>query len=162
MVRYLLVANQTLGGSALDEVLRQRISEGDAEFVVLVPATEPRFETDLWMPADPLFTLPPIVAVDEEAAIEGARERSQRRLDTVVSRIRELGGRASGHVGPHDPVEAVSGVIDREEFDAVILSTLPSGISRWLKMDLPSRLERLVDVPVVVVEAQPDERDDDA
>jgi hypothetical protein len=156
MVRYLLVANQTLGGANLDEVLRQRISEGDAEFVVLVPATAPRFETALWMPADPMFTLPPIIEDDEEAAIEEAQERSQRRLDTIVSRIRQLGGRATGHVGLHDPVEAIAALSDREEFDAVIVSTLPSGISRWVKMDLPSRIERFVDVPVVVVEAEED------
>ena len=42
-------------------------------------------------------------------------------------------------------------VTDERQVDEVILSTLPPGISRWLQMDVPSRLERAVDVPVAVV-----------
>ena len=33
----------------------------------------------------------------------------------------------------------------------VIVSTLPTTVSRWLRQDLPHRLERKVSVPVVVV-----------
>ena len=39
--------------------------------------------------------------------------------------------------------------------DAVIVSTLPAGVSRWLKMDLPSRIDRMTDAPVTTIEAEP-------
>jgi len=35
--------------------------------------------------------------------------------------------------------------------DEVIISTLPSTLSRWLRQDLPHRIERKVSVPVTVV-----------
>lgn len=155
MPRYLLVANQTLGGAELDTVLRERIDRGEARFVVLVPATEPELETDLWMPADPLFTLPPVISLADSDALREARERSERRLDRIVGHIRELGGVAEGRIGAHDPLTAVAEVVEAETFDEVIVSTLPPGISRWLKMDLPSRIDRMVTAPVIVVEAEP-------
>jgi len=43
----------------------------------------------------------------------------------------------------------------RREVDEVILSTLPAGISRWLGQDAPTRLKAAVNVPVVVVTAEP-------
>ncbi len=162
MTRYLLIANQTLGGAELERVLEDRIASGDAEFFVLVPATDAAVETDLWMPADPTFTLPPVLALAGRDALDEARERSERRLDTVIGHIRSLGGRATGRVGSHDPVEAVLALEDREEFEEVIVSTLPARLSRWLKMDLPSRVDRIVDVPVTVVEASPEETSSDA
>ena len=38
--------------------------------------------------------------------------------------------------------------------DEIILSTLPTGISRWLGQDVPSRLKSAVSVPVIVVTAE--------
>src|SRR5438067_9395199 len=69
--------------------------------------------------------------------------------------IRRLGGRglsdATGEVGDADPLEAANQVLETEDFDEVILSTLPAGISRWVHMDLPHRLGEKVDIPVVHV-----------
>ena len=36
-------------------------------------------------------------------------------------------------------------------YDAVIVSTLPPGASRWLRQDLPHRLERNYGLPVLQV-----------
>lgn len=43
------------------------------------------------------------------------------------------------------------------DFDEVIVSTLPPGASRWLRLDLLHRVERRFDLPVthVVGEAAP-------
>jgi hypothetical protein len=41
-----------------------------------------------------------------------------------------------------------------EHFDEIISSTLPSGISRWLGMDLPSRAERKFKLPVATITAR--------
>ena len=42
MPSYLVVANQTLGGEALAEKVRERIAAGSSAFHVVVPATPPR------------------------------------------------------------------------------------------------------------------------
>jgi hypothetical protein len=34
------------------------------------------------------------------------------------------------------------------DYDGIVLSTLPAGPSRWLKRDLPKRIERAVNVPL--------------
>jgi acetolactate synthase regulatory subunit len=155
MPRYLIIANQTLGGSELSSELEARIAQGGAQFHVVVPMTEPQLESP-WVPADPLFGIPAPTA-DTTEAIEEARRRSEVRLERILELIRRRGGEASGEVGTTDPVEAARSALDRFTPDHVIVSTLPSGISRWLKMDLPSRIERLVDVPVTTVEASPTE-----
>ncbi|MBW3562977.1 MAG: hypothetical protein KY437_10830 [Actinobacteria bacterium] len=72
----------------------------------------------------------------------------------MIDKIESLDGEADGEVGATDPVDAVKSVLERETFNEVIISTLPVGLSRWLKMDLPSRVERMVDCPVTTVEAQ--------
>ena len=58
-------------------------------------------------------------------------------------------------VGDPDPVVAVMDVWDPMKFDEVIVSTLPTGSSRWLGLDLPHRLEKLTSVPVRHVVSQP-------
>jgi hypothetical protein len=38
---------------------------------------------------------------------------------------------------------AVTAIWDPERFDEVIVATLPQQLSRWLRLDLPRRVERL-------------------
>ena len=57
-----------------------------------------------------------------------------------------------GEVGDEHPVQAIADVFGRgEEFDGIVLSTLPPGISRWLKLDLIHRVESAFGLPVVHV-----------
>ena len=58
-------------------------------------------------------------------------------------------------VGDPDPVAAVGDALRSREFDEVIVSTLPRGVSRWLRLSLPHRLRRMTDVPVLHVTAHP-------
>jgi hypothetical protein len=48
-------------------------------------------------------------------------------------------------------VKTVASLVESESFDEVIVSTLPTTISRWLRQDLPRRIERKVSVPVTTV-----------
>jgi hypothetical protein len=153
MGRYLLIANQTLGGEELEEVIRRRIEAGSAHFHVVVPMTPPREEARGYVPADPTFAMPQ-PADDGPTPLEEARERSRHRLDRMIAKIEELGGEAEGELGPTDAKAAVEDALTRVTPDEVIVSTLPVGLSRWLKLDLPSRIERMVEVPVTVVEAR--------
>jgi GABA permease len=84
----------------------------------------------------------------------GAAARS--RLEAALARMKEAGlEHVDGSVGDPDPVVAVMDVWDPMKFDEVIVSTLPTGSSRWLGLDLPHRLEKLTSVPVRHVVSQP-------
>lgn len=155
MGRILVVANQTLGGPELDQAVRDRIDAGSSSFYVVVPMIRPELEAS-WMPGEAAFGMPAAPRMDMDA-IEEAESRSRQRLHLMIERIRDLGGEPDGEVGDSDPFGAVRTVLDQETFDEIIVSTLPIGISRWLKMDLPSRIDRHVDVPVTTVVAGSDD-----
>ncbi|WP_052669082.1 hypothetical protein [Nitriliruptor alkaliphilus] len=133
MRRYLVVANQTLGGEQLMERLRSCVAEGPCAVHVVVPAS-----------ADPT------VAFHDEFS---DRKLAKSRLGEALKRFEALGVEVTGEVGDHRPVDAVLDVLRRGvEVDEVIVSTLPAGVSRWLRLDAVSRIERAVEVPVTHIE----------
>jgi hypothetical protein len=84
----------------------------------------------------------------------GAEART--RLATALERMRDAGlENLDGKVGDPDPVVAVMETWDPMKFDEIIVSTLPTGSSRWLGLDLPRRLGKLTSVPVEHVVSQP-------
>jgi hypothetical protein len=121
----LVVANVTAASDELIAALRERSDRGPAEFTLLIPATA------------------------------GERAAARAALDRALERMRAAGLEVSGSVGDPDPVVAVHEAWDPRRFDEVIVSTLPTGASRWLQIDLPHRIERLTDAPVHHVVARP-------
>ena len=86
----------------------------------------------------------------EGAGADGPpRRRRWRRCARAGSRT------SSGQVGDHDPIVATMELWDPMKFDEIVVSTLPTGSSRWLGLDLPHRLEKLTSVPVHHVVSQP-------
>jgi hypothetical protein len=84
----------------------------------------------------------------------GAEART--RLDAALERMREAGlDNVEGRVGDPDPIVAVMDVWDPMKFDEIVVSTLPTGSSRWMGIDLPHRLEKLTSVPVRHVVSKP-------
>jgi hypothetical protein len=78
------------------------------------------------------------------------------RLEEALERMRSAGlDNVEGRVGDPDPVVAVMDIWDPMKFDEIIVSTLPTGSSRWLGLDLPHRLEKLTSVPVRHVVSRP-------
>ncbi len=128
MKRILVVANQTLGGPKVMDWLRERVAQEPCAIHVLVPAN---VDTQTWVH-------------DEDSD----HELAQRRLIEALARFRELGSEVTGEVGDERPVDAIMDVLRHKRFDEVLLSTLPPGVSRWLRLDLVHRVERAVDVPV--------------
>jgi len=57
-------------------------------------------------------------------------------------------------VGDPDAVAAVEDAVNFKDFDEIIVSTLPKHVSKWLKVDLPRRVERASGKPVTHVEAK--------
>lgn len=162
MSRYLIVANQTLGGERLDKTVRERIERGDGDFHVLVPMTPPHHESG-WSGG---FAAYEGMSAEEArqwfeqdnqrrtAMMESARSLAETRLTQMIQSIESAGGRAEGTVCAADPIDAVKEVAGEGSFDEVIISTLPRRLSRWLKRDLPSRVARATRAPVTTVEAE--------
>jgi GABA permease len=133
MKDYLVVANQTLGGDDLLAELRRRVTEGPCRFHIVVPAN---VNPDAWTHS-----------IDQAYAVAAER------LQQAIQRFGELGAEVDGQVGDERPLDAMLDALRRWSCDEVILSTLPGGASRWLKMDLVSRASRALPIPVTHVEA---------
>jgi hypothetical protein len=129
--RILLVANQTAGGAELKREIRRRMSEGPCVFFLVVPATPPSQHVT-W----------------EEGE---ARDIARRRMESAVTEMRQMGAEISGGVGDASPVLAINDALIEQPCDEIILSTLPPGMSRWLKWDLSHRVEQRFRLPVTTV-----------
>ena len=143
--RVLVVANQSIGNPDLEQKMRRMAASGPCVFHLLVPAgplSPPTAEQDL---EDPTL---------RDQLYQGAWEQARKLLDEHLNDLRIRGLDVTGEVGMADVVQAVRGLIDRRRFDEVILSTLPAGVSRWLGMDVPSRLRRLLDIPLTIITAE--------
>ncbi len=81
------------------------------------------------------------------------REIAAERLQFGLEWMRGLGVAVTGEVGETDAVRAVRNVLASRPIDEIIISTLPTSLSRWLRQDLPSRVERKFKLPVSVVTA---------
>ncbi len=130
--RVLVVANRTAATPALIEAVRERAQLGPATFTLLVPST-----------AQGLHQL-----VDPED--HGISEAEQT-IELATPLLEEAaGGKVEPMVGVAEPLAAIQDAINLHGFDEIILSTLPSRVSRWLKLDLPSKLGGL-GLPVTTV-----------
>src|ERR671916_531244 len=127
----LVVANQTIGGASLLELVKERAKEPDTSFTLVVPMTRPRSGYVIYDDA--------------------VRESAQVRLDLTLSYLRGEDVVASGELGDEDPYTATLDAIDEYHPDEVIISTLPQASSGWLRRDLVDRIQDSTDVPVTHV-----------
>ena len=131
--RVLVVANRTAATAALRDAVADRAARGPASFHLVVPAS----------PHGMHRVVDPDVAGREEAAA---------RLEEALPILEEAAGsEVTGEVGTADPLAAIMDAVHHRGFDEIIVSTLPRRISRWLRMDLPSKARGL-GLPVTHVE----------
>jgi hypothetical protein len=126
-MRYLVVAHRTLGGQHLIDEVQRRMAEGPCQFHLLVPCHHPPNHS--W--------------TDHQVEAEATRV-----LEAGLERFRALGADVTGEIGDVNPVYAADIVLRHGHFDGIILSTLPAGPSRWLKVDVPSRMRRQFSLPL--------------
>jgi hypothetical protein len=130
--RVLVVANRTAESPELLEALRTRTMHGPCEFTLLVPSTPHGLA---W-------------AADMHA---GGEEAEQHR-EAFVAELREEGLDVAGaKVGDGDPLAAISDECNFNEYDELIVSTLPLRISKWLHVDLPRKAGAATGLPVTHV-----------
>ncbi len=78
----------------------------------------------------------------------------RRAVEQMDTHMRELGLDVRSVAGDPDPLRAVLEVYSPAEFDEIIVSTLPSWGSRWMRSGLPQRIERHTGALVRHVEAR--------
>jgi hypothetical protein len=131
--RVLVVANQTVGGKALFEEIRNRCKGRDSEVLVMTPALTGSRAAH-W-------------ASDVDEAIEQARQRNE----LTVLAVRDLGVKANGEVGDSDPNVAIEDALRLFSADEIIISTHPPERSRWLERGVVERAREEIDLPVTHV-----------
>jgi hypothetical protein len=145
MSRYLIVANQTLGGDHLVARITKLLDEGPVTLRLAVPVTDAEGSHQWDYPPTDRY-----IPDAHQIATVLAQERLQREL----ARLRGLGVDVDGEVVAPNPVEHIRDLTRQEAFDEVIVSTLPQTVSRWLRLDLPHRLARALSVPVSQIEGE--------
>jgi hypothetical protein len=139
-VRVLVVEHKTSATPQLLDAVRERARHGSCTFTLLVPNTT--------------HGLHKVVDPHDQGASEASSE-----LDHALPALREAAGMpVEGIVGDPDPVAAIEDAINLHGFDEVIISTPSARLSRWLRLDLPSKVSGM-GVPVTAVtpshDAQP-------
>jgi hypothetical protein len=138
MKRLLVVANETGGGTALIDAVKQRAEAGDVKVTVICPQNDPRGG---WVIYD-----------------DAARGAADNRLQTTLAQLREVGIDADGEIMDPDPYAATMDAIHAYNPDEVIISTHPETRSGWLRRDLVDRVRDDSGLPVehVVVDLDVD------
>lgn len=134
-VRVLVVANRTAATDALLDAVRRRAQQDPAhppQFSLLVPIDGGSLQR----------LLDPDDIPDTEAAAVLAK--------ALPLLSEAAGGPVDGLIGVPEPLAAIQDAVNIGHYDEIILSTLDHRLSRWLKLDLPSKVAGL-GLPVTTV-----------
>jgi hypothetical protein len=141
--RILVVANETVGGSALIDAVKRRAEALESEgrpytVTVICPQNQPRHG---------------YVIYDESVRIA-----AENRLQTTLAQLEQAGISAEGHVMDPDPFAAVDDALEEFGADEIVISTHPETRSGWLRKGLVDRVRDELGLPVehVVVDLDAD------
>src|SRR5579859_6851930 len=130
----LVVAHQTAATTGLLNAVRERAQRGPATFHLVVPQQA----HGMHKVVDP-----------QDAGVDEA----QHVLEVALPKLSDAAGHeVTGEVGDAEPLMAIQDAVNLGDYDEIIISTLPLGISRWLKLDLVSKARGL-GLPVTHVAA---------
>ena len=133
--RILVVANKTAATPQLLDAVRERASRGPCEFTLLVPNATHGLHT----------------VVDPE---DQSQNEAEATIELALPLLEDAaGGPVDAMIGVPEPLAAIQDAINLHGFDELIISTLPSRVSKWLKLDLPHKAEGL-GLPVTTVTAR--------
>jgi hypothetical protein len=112
-IRVLVVANRTAAAPRLLKAVEHRAAEAPCRFTLLVPDVANVRDAD-WT------------------------------IDTARGLLAKAAGAPVGALtGGPDPFIAVKDAVATGDFDEIIISTLPRGVSKWLRRDLVTRVRGL-------------------
>ncbi len=124
----LVAANVTASSSELSDRLKALAHEGPRRFIVVVPQ-----------------------AAFHGGAVKDARER----LAALLGSLREDGIVAAGMIGDPDPYTAIMNAVQYFHISEIVISTLPSGSSKWVADKLVERVQAATNKPVEHIESSP-------
>jgi hypothetical protein len=131
--RFLVVANETIEGTMLQEVIGARAEGAErAEVLVVAPALNSRLR--YWLS-------------DEDEA----RRSADLRLTESLEHLRAAGIDAAGRIGEPDPVQAIADALHEYAADQIVIPTRRDGHAHWLVRDVVERARRRFTQPVVQV-----------
>src|SRR2546425_3452912 len=119
VTRTLVVANQTVGGQPLIDLLEEKGRQSPHNFVVIMPQGE-----------------------------GGEHGEAHRRLAHTLELLHEAGVDAIGQVMDPDPFTAVQNALQFYPADEIVVSTFPEARSGWLRSDLIERVKTSTTKPV--------------
>jgi hypothetical protein len=117
-IRTLVVANQTVGGQALIDQLKELAAQGPHRFIVVCPQGG------------------------------AGEDDAHRRLAHTLKRLQDEGLEAIGQVTHPDPYTAIQQALHFYGIDEIVISTFPATRSGWLRGDLIGRVQSSTDKPV--------------
>jgi hypothetical protein len=117
--RTLVVANQTVGGTALLETLKRKAGEEPRRFIVICPESD-----------------------------DGSEGDAHRRLARTLKELEGAGFDAIGQVVHPDPYTAIQNALQFYAPDDIVISTFPETRSGWLRGDLIGRVRTSTGKPV--------------
>ena len=133
--RVLVVANKTAATPALLDAVRERAARGPCEFTLLVPNTTHGLHK----------------VVDPE---DQSQSEAEQTIELALPLLEDAsGGPVDAMIGVPEPLAAIQDAVNLHGFDEIIISTLPTRVSKWLKLDLPHKAAGL-GLPVTTVTAR--------
>jgi hypothetical protein len=121
----LVVAHQTAATPGLLEAVHERAQLSPATFHLVVPMRPHGMHK----------------VVDPQDASAGEAEQV---IAQALPKLSEASGsEVTGSVGDAEPLMAIHDAINLGQYDEIIISTLPLGVSRWLKLDIVSKAKAL-------------------
>jgi hypothetical protein len=127
MKTILVIANETLGGAKLLELIKERAGD-DSRVVVCVPRNKPKHGNIIY----------------DDFVVDAAKVR----IDLARRFLRDMGINAVGDIGDPDPYTAAMDAVAEHQPDEIIVSTYPATVSGWLRRDLIERIEQASGLPV--------------
>ena len=121
----LVIANETVGGDPLVELLKAKAADSPHRFTVICPQGG-----------------------------EGD-DKAQVRLARTLERLESEGLQATGQVMHPDPFTAIQNALQFYAVDEIVISTFPATRSGWLRGDLIERVRRSTSRPVEHVVVDP-------
>jgi hypothetical protein len=130
--RILVIANETVGGRVLRDLIHEKSAGSRANVLVVAPAL-----------VTPLQRL----TSDEDPG----RAEAQERLDASLAKLHALGVEASGEIGDVQPLQAIEDALRTFGPDEIIISTHPEGRSHWLETGVVTGARERFAVPITHV-----------
>lgn len=130
--RILVIANETVGGQMLRQVILSKAEGVDEQVLVVIPALNSPLRH--WASDD-----------------DNARAAAADRLEQSLRRLREGGVEATGIVGDGNPLQAAEDALRTFGADEIVISTHPEGKSHWLERGVVEKARERFTVPVTHV-----------